>query len=105
MSDILNDDELGHLPSLSQSRYEHMHEQYNSVQEDEEHWQDVSDLYNISVDQERMCWPFDLHICCVHVTGFGSMEESPPQCFTGADKEGGREEEVGEKDEGGGRGQ
>uniref|UniRef100_A0A3Q4AQU6 Uncharacterized protein n=1 Tax=Mola mola TaxID=94237 RepID=A0A3Q4AQU6_MOLML len=40
MGDILNDDEVGHLPPLSQSRYEHMHEQYNSVLEDEEHWQD-----------------------------------------------------------------
>uniref|UniRef100_A0A3B4WWC3 LIM and calponin homology domains 1a n=1 Tax=Seriola lalandi dorsalis TaxID=1841481 RepID=A0A3B4WWC3_SERLL len=39
MSDILNEEEVGHLPPLSQSRYERMHEQYNSFQEDEDHWQ------------------------------------------------------------------
>lgn len=41
MSDMLNEEDVGHLPSLSQSRYERMHEQYNSFVEDEEHWQDV----------------------------------------------------------------
>uniref|UniRef100_A0A672GIJ8 LIM and calponin homology domains 1a n=1 Tax=Salarias fasciatus TaxID=181472 RepID=A0A672GIJ8_SALFA len=40
MSDILNEDEVGHLPPLSQSRYERMHEQYNSFKEEEDHWQD-----------------------------------------------------------------
>ncbi|XP_051801496.1 LIM and calponin homology domains-containing protein 1-like isoform X2 [Acanthochromis polyacanthus] len=40
MSDILNEEEVGHLPPLSQSRYERMHEQYNNFQEDEDHWQD-----------------------------------------------------------------
>uniref|UniRef100_A0A8C6NXQ1 LIM and calponin homology domains-containing protein 1-like n=1 Tax=Nothobranchius furzeri TaxID=105023 RepID=A0A8C6NXQ1_NOTFU len=38
MGDMGNDEELGHLPSLS--RYERMHEQYNSFREDEDHWQD-----------------------------------------------------------------
>ncbi|XP_053712081.1 LIM and calponin homology domains-containing protein 1-like isoform X3 [Synchiropus splendidus] len=40
MSDIANEDEVGHLPSLSQSRYERMHEQYNNFQEDDDQWQD-----------------------------------------------------------------
>ncbi|XP_070684312.1 LIM and calponin homology domains-containing protein 1-like [Pempheris klunzingeri] len=40
MSDMLNEEEVGHLPSLSQSRYERMHEQYNNFLEDEDHWQD-----------------------------------------------------------------
>ncbi|XP_008291215.1 LIM and calponin homology domains-containing protein 1-like isoform X2 [Stegastes partitus] len=40
MSDILNEEEVGHLPPMSQSRYERMHEQYNNFQEDEDHWQD-----------------------------------------------------------------
>ncbi|XP_035516855.1 LIM and calponin homology domains-containing protein 1-like [Morone saxatilis] len=40
MSDILNEEEVGHLPPLSQSRHERMHEQYNSFLEDEDHWQD-----------------------------------------------------------------
>lgn len=44
MGDMLNEEEVGHLPSLSQSRHEHMHEQYNNFLEDEDHWQDVSDV-------------------------------------------------------------
>ncbi|KAK2817216.1 hypothetical protein Q5P01_025407 [Channa striata] len=40
MSDMLNEEEVGHLPALSQSRYERMHEQYNSFLEEEDHWQD-----------------------------------------------------------------
>uniref|UniRef100_A0A3P8U6T2 Uncharacterized protein n=1 Tax=Amphiprion percula TaxID=161767 RepID=A0A3P8U6T2_AMPPE len=40
MSDMLNEEEVGHLPPLSQSRYERMHEQYHNFQEDEDHWQD-----------------------------------------------------------------
>ncbi|XP_027139139.1 LIM and calponin homology domains-containing protein 1a isoform X6 [Larimichthys crocea] len=42
MSDMLNEEEVGHIPPQSQSRYERMHEQYNSLLEDEDHWQ--SDL-------------------------------------------------------------
>lgn len=45
MGDILNEDEMGHSPSLSQSQYERMHEQYNFVEE-EEHWQDVRRLHD-----------------------------------------------------------
>lgn len=41
MGDIINEDEMGHSPSLSQSRYERMHEQYNNLVEEEDHWQDV----------------------------------------------------------------
>lgn len=44
MSDMLNEDEVGHLPTLSQSRYERMHEQYNNFQDDEDQWQNVRDL-------------------------------------------------------------
>ncbi|KAM4583826.1 uncharacterized protein PAE49_003641 isoform 3-T3 [Odontesthes bonariensis] len=40
MSDMVNEEEVGHLPTMSQSRYERMHEQYNSLLEDEDHWQD-----------------------------------------------------------------
>ncbi|XP_040891898.1 LIM and calponin homology domains-containing protein 1-like isoform X2 [Toxotes jaculatrix] len=40
MSDILNEEEVEHLPPLSQSRYERMHEQYNSFREEDDHWQD-----------------------------------------------------------------
>ncbi|XP_070768876.1 LIM and calponin homology domains-containing protein 1-like [Enoplosus armatus] len=39
MSDMLNEDEVGHIPPLSQSRYERMQEQYNNFLEDEDHWQ------------------------------------------------------------------
>ncbi|XP_042293031.1 LIM and calponin homology domains-containing protein 1-like isoform X2 [Thunnus maccoyii] len=39
MSDMLNDDEVGHLPQLSQSRYERMQEQYSNFQDDEDQWQ------------------------------------------------------------------
>ncbi|XP_037621258.1 LIM and calponin homology domains-containing protein 1-like isoform X3 [Sebastes umbrosus] len=42
MSDMLNEEEVGYLPPLSQSRNERMHEQYNNFQEDDDHWQ--SDL-------------------------------------------------------------
>ncbi|XP_044046326.1 LIM and calponin homology domains-containing protein 1-like isoform X10 [Siniperca chuatsi] len=38
MSDMLNEEEVGHLPPLSQSRYERMQEQYNNFLEDEDHW-------------------------------------------------------------------
>ncbi|KAM3622848.1 uncharacterized protein V6R79_003921 [Siganus canaliculatus] len=40
MGDMLSEDEVGHLPPLSQSRCERMHEQYNSFVEEDEHWQD-----------------------------------------------------------------
>lgn len=40
LSDILNEDEVGHLPHISQSRYERMQEQYNSFREEENEWQD-----------------------------------------------------------------
>ncbi|KAM6940708.1 uncharacterized protein FYW49_018943 [Xenentodon cancila] len=39
MSDMVNEEEVGHLPSLSQSRYERMLEQYDNFQEEEDHWQ------------------------------------------------------------------
>ncbi|XP_028300072.1 LIM and calponin homology domains-containing protein 1-like isoform X2 [Gouania willdenowi] len=38
MSDMLSEDEVGHLPSMN--RYDRMHEQYNSFREDDDHWQD-----------------------------------------------------------------
>ncbi|KAK5926247.1 hypothetical protein CgunFtcFv8_021835 [Champsocephalus gunnari] len=38
MSDILNEEEVGHLPPVSQSRNERMHEQYNNSQEDDDPW-------------------------------------------------------------------
>lgn len=41
---MLNEDEVGLLPTLSQSRHERMHEQYNSFMEEEDHWQDVRDF-------------------------------------------------------------
>ncbi|XP_017261656.1 LIM and calponin homology domains-containing protein 1 isoform X2 [Kryptolebias marmoratus] len=41
MGDMGNEEEVvGHLPSLSQSRYERMQEQYNNFLEEEDHWQD-----------------------------------------------------------------
>ncbi|XP_053188538.1 LIM and calponin homology domains-containing protein 1a isoform X1 [Scomber japonicus] len=39
MSDMLNEDEVGHLPTLSQSRYERMQEQYSNFQDDDDQWQ------------------------------------------------------------------
>lgn len=53
MSDMLNEEEVGHLPPLSQSRYERMHEQYNSCLEDEEHWQNVRDLWHFNRAREH----------------------------------------------------
>ncbi|XP_074542743.1 uncharacterized protein LOC141802856 isoform X3 [Halichoeres trimaculatus] len=38
MGDILNEDEVGHLPQLSQSRHERMHD--NNFMEDDDHWRD-----------------------------------------------------------------
>ncbi|KAI4833059.1 hypothetical protein KUCAC02_015991 [Chaenocephalus aceratus] len=38
MSDILNEEEVGHLAPVSQSRNERMHEQYNNSQEDDDPW-------------------------------------------------------------------
>ncbi|RVE76050.1 hypothetical protein OJAV_G00005030 [Oryzias javanicus] len=40
MTDMVNEEEAGHLPLLSQSRHERMHEQYNNFLEEEDHWQD-----------------------------------------------------------------
>ncbi|KAK7929135.1 hypothetical protein WMY93_005530 [Mugilogobius chulae] len=40
MSDILNEDDVGHLPHISPSRYERMQEQYSNFKEDENQWQD-----------------------------------------------------------------
>lgn len=45
LGDMLNEEEVGYLPPLSQSRYERMQEQYNNFLEDEDHWQNVSDLW------------------------------------------------------------
>ncbi|XP_019717867.1 LIM and calponin homology domains-containing protein 1-like isoform X3 [Hippocampus comes] len=42
MSDMVDQDQAGHLPQLSQSRYERMHEQYNNYEDDDDQWQ--SDL-------------------------------------------------------------
>ncbi|XP_051940707.1 LIM and calponin homology domains-containing protein 1-like isoform X2 [Hippocampus zosterae] len=42
MSDMMDQDQAGHLPQLGQSRYEHMHEQYNNYEDDDDQWQ--SDL-------------------------------------------------------------
>lgn len=39
MSDMVDQDQAGHLPQLSQSRYERMHEQY--YQDDDDQWQSV----------------------------------------------------------------
>ncbi|XP_038569024.1 LIM and calponin homology domains-containing protein 1-like isoform X2 [Micropterus salmoides] len=39
LGDMLNEEEVGYLPPLSQSRYERMQEQYNNFLEDEDHWQ------------------------------------------------------------------
>lgn len=44
MGDMLNEEEVGHLPPLSQSRHERMHEQYSSFREEEDHWQDVRNI-------------------------------------------------------------
>lgn len=44
MGDMINEEEVGSLPPMSQSRHERMHEQYNSFVEEEEHWRDVSRL-------------------------------------------------------------
>ncbi|XP_037110601.1 LIM and calponin homology domains-containing protein 1-like isoform X9 [Syngnathus acus] len=42
MSDMVDQDEAGHLPQLSLSRYERMQEQYNNFQDEDDQWQ--SDL-------------------------------------------------------------
>ncbi|XP_062243723.1 LIM and calponin homology domains-containing protein 1-like isoform X2 [Platichthys flesus] len=38
LGDMLNEEEVGDLPPLSQSRHERMQEQFNSFQEEEDHW-------------------------------------------------------------------
>ncbi|XP_043971662.1 LIM and calponin homology domains-containing protein 1-like isoform X1 [Gambusia affinis] len=40
MGDMANEDEAGHFPSLSPSRYERMHQQCNAFVEEEDQWQD-----------------------------------------------------------------
>lgn len=55
MGDMHNEEEVGHLPPLSQSRYERMHEQYNSLLEEEDHWQDVRNLMTFR-QSERACF-------------------------------------------------
>lgn len=56
MGDIINEDEMGHSPSLSQSRYERMQEQYNNfVEEEEEHWQGVRRLRDDGVSPPFLC--------------------------------------------------
>ncbi|KAM4594959.1 LIM and calponin homology domains-containing protein 1-like isoform 3-T3 [Fundulus diaphanus] len=40
MGDMASEEEAGHLPSLSPSRYERMHQQYCAFLEEEDHWQD-----------------------------------------------------------------
>lgn len=41
MGDMASEEEVGHLPSLSPSRPERMHQQCNAFLEEEDHWQDV----------------------------------------------------------------
>ncbi|XP_023189238.1 LIM and calponin homology domains-containing protein 1-like isoform X5 [Xiphophorus maculatus] len=40
MGDMANEDEAGHFPSLSPSRFERMHQQCNAFVEEEDQWQD-----------------------------------------------------------------
>ncbi|XP_047221219.1 LIM and calponin homology domains-containing protein 1-like isoform X9 [Girardinichthys multiradiatus] len=40
MGDMANEEQVGHLPSLSPSRYERMQQQYNAFLEEGDHWQD-----------------------------------------------------------------
>ncbi|XP_035993407.1 LIM and calponin homology domains-containing protein 1 isoform X7 [Fundulus heteroclitus] len=40
MGDMASEEEAGHLPALSPSRYERMQQQYNAFLEEEDHWQD-----------------------------------------------------------------
>ncbi|KAM3864784.1 uncharacterized protein ACN63O_010471 [Diretmus argenteus] len=40
MSDMLSEEEVGHIPTLSQSRYERMQEQYTNNEDEEDPWQD-----------------------------------------------------------------
>lgn len=48
MGDMINEEEVGCLPPMSQSRHERMNEQYSSFVEDEEHWRDVRGLSKIA---------------------------------------------------------
>lgn len=54
MSDMVNEEEEGHVPPLSQSRYERMQEQYNNLEEEDDQWQSVRDSNNSDL------------VCCVH---------------------------------------
>lgn len=69
MSDILNEDEVGHLPHISQSRYERMQEQYNSFMEEENEWQDVRRDVTLHGDKyfRRICH----NVSHLNVTGPG----------------------------------
>lgn len=55
MGDMINEEEVGYLPPMSQSRHERMHEQYNSFLEDEEHWQDVRALCQPTEKKKEKC--------------------------------------------------
>lgn len=45
MIDMRSEEDL--LLPHSQVRHELMHNQYNKMKEDEDHWQDVGDLYQL----------------------------------------------------------
>ncbi len=88
------EDEMVFLQPHSQSRHEHLHNQYNKLKE-EDQWQDVShtnshkhvfnELTRISV--------YILWLLCV---GLGTLEESEAKCISWFDQKGRREEDDGE---------
>lgn len=77
MSDILNEEEVEHLPPLSQSRYEHMHEQYNSFVEEEDHWRDVREY--LYLKKTYCCWLFNTVYLSQDLTRWKNRRRSASQ--------------------------
>lgn len=91
------EDELAYLQRHSQSRHEHLHNQYNKVKEEEDQWQDVSHTEQTHT-QTRLtrliCMP--VYIFWLLCVGFGSLEEPEAKRFSRSDQKGGGKEDDGE---------
>lgn len=95
MIDMRGSEEDSMLSPHSQVRHELMHNQYNMLKEEEDHWQDVSVFRHLfpvrSSKWIRMC--LQSYDC---VSGLGQMEESQKECVSGPDQKRRGEENDGE---------
>lgn len=89
------EDELAYHQPHSQSRHEHLHNQYNKLREEEDQWQDVSHTNpHKHMFNELTC--ISMYIFWLLCVGLGSLEESEAKCISRFDQKGRREEDDGE---------